>query len=45
MFMVKSFVVRFHFIFMMFWVCFEIRDGGSLGPILTVGPNIRLGFE
>ena len=37
MFMMTSFVVRFNFIFMMF-----CPYGGSLGPTLTVGPNIRL---
>ena len=42
--MMTSFVVIFY-LYDVLSVCFEIRDepyGGSLGPTLTVGPNIRL---
>ena len=44
MFMVKSFVVKFNFHDVL-GVCFKIRYEpyvGTLGPNLTVGPNIRL---
>ena len=47
-FMMTSFVVRFNFIFMMFWVP-VVKFGmnpmeEALGPTLTVGPNISLRF-
>ena len=46
MFMMTSFVVRFYFHDVL-GPFFEILDkpyGGNLGPTLTVGPNIRLGY-